>query len=128
MDPNRKGIIFNVIMLAVHYIICPVQYCLQNGSKKSYRPTILSLNKESFLDFCFKFPAKCFKKAAQSQKSNCYSRDDVVDVEELVEVEEEPREVGHEEHAHDAHQDHGQLEVLGLWAGREGKVKFLRKL
>ena len=35
-------------------------------------------------------------------------------MEELVEVEEDARHVGDEEHADDAHQDHPQLQVLGL--------------
>ena len=40
--------------------------------------------------------------------------DELVDVEELVEVEEDARHVGDEEHADHAHQDHPQLQVLGL--------------
>ncbi len=38
----------------------------------------------------------------------------LVDVEELVEVEQQPGQVGDEEHADHAHQDERQLEVLGL--------------
>ena len=40
--------------------------------------------------------------------------DELVDVEELVEVEEDARHVGDEEHADHAHQDHPQLQVLRL--------------
>ena len=40
--------------------------------------------------------------------------DHQVHFEDLVEVQKEARQVRHEEHAHDADQDHGQLEVLGL--------------
>ena len=48
--------------------------------------------------------------------------DDVVHVEELVEVEQEPGQVGDEEHAHHAHQNHAQLKVLGLKRGRESTL------
>ncbi len=40
--------------------------------------------------------------------------DDEIHVEQLVDVEQDARQVGHEEHADDADQDHAQLEVLGL--------------
>ena len=38
----------------------------------------------------------------------------LVDVEQLVQVQEEPGQVGDEEEADDTDQDHGQLELLGL--------------
>ena len=41
--------------------------------------------------------------------------DHFVDVVELVEVEEEPREVGDEEHANDEDQNESQLQVLACW-------------
>ena len=40
--------------------------------------------------------------------------DAAVHVEELVEVEEDARHVGDEEHADDAHQNHTQLQILRL--------------
>ena len=42
------------------------------------------------------------------------ARDHVVHVEELVQVEQQPRQVGHEEHAHDEDEEKGELKVLGL--------------
>lgn len=43
--------------------------------------------------------------------------DHQVHLKQLVEVEQQPREVGHEEHAHHADEEHGQLQVLGLQQG-----------
>ena len=45
-----------------------------------------------------------------------FAIDHLFDVKELVEVEEEPREVGDEEHANDEDQNESQLQVFGLLA------------
>ena len=42
------------------------------------------------------------------------ARDHVVHVEQLVQVEQQPRQVGHEEHAHDEDEEKGELKILGL--------------
>ncbi len=52
--------------------------------------------------------------------------DDLVHVEELVQVEEETGEVGHEEHADHADQDEGQLEVFGLEGKGDSITSFRR--
>ena len=44
------------------------------------------------------------------------ARDHLVHDEQLVQIEQQPRQVRHEEHAHDAHEDQRQLEVFGLRA------------
>ena len=49
--------------------------------------------------------------------------DAAVHVEELVEVEEDARHVGDEEHADDAHQNHAQLQILRLQKKMKEKKK-----